>query len=168
MNSKNKDIRPSLLDRLCDAGDGRGDVVNYSIDDLRAAVQSDLQHLLNTRTRFLSPDAACEHVQDTLVNFGLPDMTTQSLVTDRGRREFGEWMERTIRRYEPRFAEVQVHIGEQRKDRGRRGSSRSRRGGGLSFSVDALLIADPAPEDVSFDSKVDPISQSITLKEVYR
>lgn len=167
MSYASKDIRPSLLDRLCDTADGRGSVVNYSIDDLRAAVQRDLQNLLNTRIRFLSPDESCDQIQDTLVNFGLPDMTTQSLATERGRREFAEWMERTIERFEPRFARVKVTIGEQRRERGRRGSARVRRGG-LSFSVDALLIADPAPEDVSFDSRVDPVSQTITLREVHR
>lgn len=162
---KNKDIRPSLLDRLSDTQGLRGDTANYSINELRAAVQTDLQHLLNTRVRFISPSEDCEDVQDTLVNFGLPDMTTQSLVSEDGRRQFATWMERAIRRFEPRFKNVTVVIGDQR-ERGR-GSRRSAHGG-LSFRVDATLFADPAPEDVSFDSKIDPVSQTITLREVHR
>ncbi|MFT7287921.1 MAG: type VI secretion system protein ImpF [Halieaceae bacterium] len=154
---KKKDIRPSLLDRLTNADNFKEGSRYYSINELRHSVQTDLQYLLNTRVRFLSPDEECAETQDTIVNFGLPDITTQSLVSEQGRRQFASWMERSIRRFEPRFKDVTVNVGGQfEKEEG------------LAFRIDAVLFADPAPEDVAFDSTIDPISAMIALKEVRR
>ncbi|MEM1141390.1 MAG: type VI secretion system baseplate subunit TssE [Pseudomonadota bacterium] len=159
---KRKEIRPSLLDRLLH--DERLDVEHryYSMNELRESVQTDLQHLLNTRVRFISPDIDKDDAQDTILNYGLVDITSQTLVSEQGRREFADWIERTIRRFEPRFKNVKVTVGDR--------TARSNRTplGGFVFRVNAVLYADPAPENVSFDSRIDPGNQTITVKEALR
>ncbi|MEM6483564.1 MAG: type VI secretion system baseplate subunit TssE [Pseudomonadota bacterium] len=157
-----KEIRPSILDRLLH--EERLDQAHsyYSMHELRESVQADLQHLLNTRVRFISPDAEKDDAQDTLLNYGLLDITSQTLVSEQGRREFAEWIERTIRRFEPRFKNVKVTVGE-RSPRGHKAPL-----GGFVFRVNAVLYADPAPENVSFDSRIDPGNQTIVVKEAHR
>ena len=121
---------------------------------LRDSVQRDLQNLLNTRVRFVSPDKQLKDIQDTIVNYGLPDLTSQQLTSEQGKQEFAAWIERSVKRYEPRFKSVQVTA-----------SPRSGDGDGVIFRIDAVLYADPAPEDVSFDSIIDPLTQTISLRE---
>ena len=122
--------------------------------ELRDSVQRDLQNLLNTRVRFLSPHNRLRDIQDTIVNYGLPDLTSQPLNSEQGKQEFAAWIERTVKRYEPRFKSVKVTP-----------VPRSDTVGGVTFRVDAILYADPAPEDVSFDSTIDPLTKSISLSE---
>jgi type VI secretion system protein ImpF len=151
---KNKEVRPSLLDRLLDSSSGRPGAYYFSMHELRDSVQRDLQNLLNTRVRFVSPDKRLQDIQDTIVNYGLPDLTSQQLTSEQGKQEFAAWIERSIKRYEPRFKSVEVTA-----------LSRSDDSDGVTFRVDAVLYADPAPEDVSFDSVIDPLTQTISLSE---
>lgn len=123
---------------------------------LRDSVQHDLQSMLNTRIRFISPGKELKDVQDTIFNYGLPDLTAQDLTSEQGRQEFVAWIERTIRRFEPRFKSVRVTpLEEPGTD-------------GVTFRVDAILYADPAPEDVTFDSVIDPLTQTISLSETHQ
>ena len=122
--------------------------------ELRDSVQQDLQSLLNTRVRFLSPDKRLTEVQDSVFNYGLPDLTSLQLTSEQGRQEFAIWIERSIRRFEPRFKSVQVTPCSKNED-----------ANGVTFRVDAVLYADPAPEDVSFNSVIDPLTQTISLNE---
>lgn len=150
-NDNNKEIRPSLLDRLRDLpSSSRG----FSEYEMRESVQHDLQNLLNSRIRFLSPDKSLTEIQDTIINYGLPDLTSQQLTTEQGKQEFAAWIERTIRRYEPRFKTVQVTPVTVSEVPGR-----------VTFRIEAVLYADPLPEHVNFDSLIDPLTQTISLQE---
>ena len=126
----------------------------YSMHELRDSVQRDLQNLLNTRARFVSPDPKLQAIQDSIMNYGLPDLTSQPLNSEEGRQEFAAWIERSIKRFEPRFKNVAVT------------PVKSEPGAeGVTFRIDAVLYADPAPEDVCFDSSIDPLTQTISLSE---
>jgi len=122
--------------------------------ELRDSVQRDLQNLLNSRARFVSPEPGLRAIQDSIVNYGLPDLTSQPLNSEEGKLEFAAWIERSIKRYEPRFKNVVVTPVESEP-----GSD------GITFRVDAVLYADPAPEDVCFDSRIDPLTQTFSLSE---
>jgi len=150
----NKEVRPSLLDRLLDTSSSKSGLSYFSMHELRESVQRDLNNLLNTRVRFLSPDKALGEIQNTVLNYGLPDLTSQELSSEQGKQEFSAWIERSIRRYEPRFKRVTVTPLPQKDE-----------SGGITFRVDAILYADPAPEDVSFDSVIDPLTQTVSLSE---
>ena len=151
---KNKEVRPSLLDRLLDSSGRKAHDSFYSMHELRESVQRDLENLLNSRSRFVSPDPRFKYVQDSIMNYGLPDLTSHPLNSERGKQEFAAWIERSIKRYEPRFKNVAVTpvSSEVSPD-------------GVTFRVEAVLYADPAPEDVCFDSKIDPLTQTISLSE---
>ena len=154
---KYKEVRPSLLDRLLGPPSSGQSTSYVSMLELRDSVQRDLQNLLNTRVRFLSPDKQLNEVQDSIFNYGLPDLTSLQLTSEQGRQEFAAWIERSIKRYEPRFKTVEVTPRPEKED-----------GGGVTFRVDGLLYADPAPEDVSFDSVIDPLTQTIAINEARR
>jgi type VI secretion system protein ImpF len=124
------------------------------MNELRDSVQRDLNNLLNSRVRFISPAKDLKDVQDTVINYGLPDLTSQELSSEQGKREFAAWVERSIKRFEPRFKRVVVTPVATKNNPG-----------GLKFRVDAVLYADPAPEDVSFDSIINPLTQTISLSE---
>ena len=151
---KGKEVRPSLLDRLLDSSNRGSHDSFFSMHELRDSVQRDLQNLLNTRARFLSPDPKLQAIQHSIMNYGLPDLTSQPLNSEEGKQEFAAWIERAIKRYEPRFKNVAVTpvISESGTD-------------GITFRVDAVLYADPAPEQVCFDSRIDPLTQTISLSE---
>lgn len=151
---ENKKVRPSLIDQLAGPLSRNKGASYFSMHDLRASVQRDLQNLLNTRVRFISPDKQLNEVQDTIFNYGLPDVSSIHLISEKGKQEFAIWIERSIRNYEPRFKSVQV-APVATKDKG----------SGVTFRVDAVLYADPAPEDISFDSVLDPLTQTILLNE---
>jgi type VI secretion system protein ImpF len=151
---KYKEVRPSLLDRLLGSSSNGQAATYISMNELRDSVQRDLQNLLNTRIRFLSTDIQLSEVHDSMFNYGLPDLTSLQLTSEQGRQEFAAWIERSIKRYEPRFKTVEVtpKPGKEEAD-------------GITFRVDGVLYADPAPEDVSFDSVIDPLTQTISLSE---
>ena len=144
-----------MMDRLQQSSEERPGTSYFSMHELRESVQHDLQNLLNTRVRFVSPDKQLKDVQDTVFNYGLPDLTSQQLTSEQGKQEFAAWIERTIKRYEPRFKSVEVTPLDKRETRGE----------GAVFRVEAVLYADPAPEDISFDSVIDPLTQTISVSE---
>jgi len=63
-------------------------------------------------------------------------------------------IEATIRRFEPRFLSVRVHLtdNEQRLD------------SSLRLRIDAVLHADPAPEQVTFDTIVDTVNDNVRVR----
>jgi type VI secretion system protein ImpF len=149
-----REVRPSLLDRLLDSSVSTDSTAYFSLHELRESVQRDLQNLLNTRIRFISPDPRLKEVQDSIVNYGLPDLSSQPLNSKQGKLEFASFIERAIRRYEPRFKKVTVTpVSSEAITKG------------VTFRIEAVLFADPAPEDVSFDSTIDTVTQAVTLSE---
>ena len=73
----------------------------------------------------------------------------------KSRDEFRALIEAALRRYEPRFKTVRVELLAKVDDADRT----------LRFRVDALLHADPAPEQIVFDSIVDPVSGGFEVEE---
>jgi type VI secretion system protein ImpF len=151
---------PSVLDRLLDddpaatreAARGRSQLLR----DLKQSVRRDLENLLNTRRRGLSPPPGLSELEKSLVNYGLPDFVGARLSSADSREAFCRAIEEVIRTYEPRFKTVHVVplTGDQPLDRT------------LRFRIDALLHADPAPEPVVFDSALDPGTNTIAVKGV--
>lgn len=154
-----KEIRPSILDRLIDrephlgveASIGR----NQYLRDLRLSVKRDLENLLNTRFCMRSAPEHFSHLQQSLINYGLPDLATVNIADIEKKREFIKDLEKTLAQYEPRFKTIKVqHIDN--KDAGDRS---------LRFRIDATLYADPAPEIIVFDSILDPVFRTVTVEE---
>ena len=150
-----------LLDRLMDTDpDARVDPpmsAGAALAMLRACVRRDLEVLLNARRRWRSWDPSLAELATSPVGFGLPDFAAGAFNDPRRREELRVEVEDCIRRFEPRFANVQVSLlaaptGEDKLD------------ATLRLRIEALLQAEPAPEPVSFDTLVDPGTTSVSVR----
>ena len=148
-------LLPSVLDRLLDEqsqsnGDGQ------RLDELKAAVARDLEAFLNSRRRCISPPGDLTELDRSVVDYGVEDFTGANMASPDRRERFRAAMEAAIRRYEPRFAAVEVVI---LPDEGG-GQDRT-----LRFRIEGLLHAEPAPEPLVLDSRIDPLTRAYEIKE---
>ncbi|PYJ71645.1 MAG: type VI secretion system baseplate subunit TssE [Verrucomicrobia bacterium] len=151
-------IVPSLLDRLLDDDpEVSKEPVTSRIQDLRAyegAVARDLEALLNSRHETLEelPSEFVE-VNRSLVTYGLPDLTSLSLLSQDDRNRIRRAVEQAITVFEPRLLRVRVAL-EAPRERDR----------GLHFRIDALLRVDPTPEPVTFDAVLQLNTQQYVIQ----
>ena len=147
---------PSVLDRLLDESpnpiSGRPRSRAQQLLELRSAVRRDLEALLNSHQPYLAPPAEMLELPKSLLEYGIPDFLTMNAVAENTREQFRASVEEAIRRFEPRFKMVRVALMED--------SAADRT---LRFRIEALMYAEPAPERVSFDSLLDPSSQSFSV-----
>jgi len=152
-------LQLSVIDRLID--DAPGTQIDarrtraQTLRDLRAAVRRDLEALLNTRQRCLSPPAHLTEVDNSVVGYGLPDFATASMTGRDWRDTLRRAIELSVRRFEPRFVRFSVKVMED-------GDGLER---AIRFRIDALMHADPAPEPVVFDSTVEPSVQQFAVSD---
>jgi type VI secretion system protein ImpF len=144
-------LLPSVLDRLIDDNPGSSQdpprTRAQQLAALRDSVRRDLEALLNHHRRCLTPPAGLTELAQSVVEFGAPDFLSVLAGTSAFREQFRRSLEDTIRRFEPRFVSVKVVLKPVTTD------DRT-----LRFRVDAVMYAEPAPEPVSFDSRLDPAS----------
>ncbi|HWV16204.1 MAG TPA: type VI secretion system baseplate subunit TssE [Cellvibrio sp.] len=156
---KKKEFRPSILDRLLDNDPS----TNMEADknrhhytrDLHNSVRRDLQNLLNTRYRIIAPPEEFKQLENSLLNYGLPDLATINITNVEKKKEFTRSLEKILRTYEPRFKSVKVILLDNSDKTDRT----------LKFRIDATLYADPAPEIIVFDSVLDPVSRTVNVEE---
>lgn len=157
--NKKKNLRPSIFDRLIDDEPHLTIEPERSkhqqIQSLRTSVLRDLEGLLNTRYKMLSPHTQHTELQTSLLNYGMPDLATINIVNDDKQKEFIHDLENILRQYEPRFKSVSVMFVQNESSVDRT----------LRFRVNATLYADPAPEIIVFDSVLEPVSRSVNLEE---
>lgn len=151
-------LRPSLLDRLIDdQPDSQSEAPvgeAQLIRELRQSVRRDLEQLLNTRTRPTSWSEQLQELDDSLVNYGIPDFTAADLNAAEHPEIIVEAIEKAIRTFEPRLKEVRVRLtGESRS------TDRT-----LRFRIDAVLQVDPLADPVRFDSVLEPTTGIIEVK----
>ncbi len=139
-------IVPSILDRLLDENpDVSKEPVTSRVQGFRSyerAVARDLEALLNSRQETLEelPSEFVE-VSRSLITYGLPDLTSLSLLSQDDRNRIRRAVEESISAFEPRLQRVRVSLEAPREqDRG------------LRFRIDALLRVEPTPEPVTFDA----------------
>jgi type VI secretion system protein ImpF len=152
-------VLPSVLDRLLDdepdQKEERPKPPSQALRDLRAAVMRDVSALLNTRRRWPPPPPELTELIPSVEDYGIPDLTGAELGNPAARDEFRRLIEETIRRYEPRFRRVRVELVEAAEKGDRT----------LRLRVDALMHADPVPEQLVFDSVLDPVQGSLEVEE---
>lgn len=145
-------LKPSVLDRLIDdEPDVNSETPRSQVQvlrELRQSVRRDLQNLLNTRYRCVAWPPNLNELNDSLVNYGIPDFTAAGY--DAG--EDATWLlgaiEYAIRTFEPRVRDVKVTPI--------RDSAQLSRV--LRFRIDATLYVDPISEPVRFDSTMEAAS----------
>jgi type VI secretion system protein ImpF len=151
-------VQSPLLDRLIDeAPDQERDPVLSSTDSmiaLRNSVRRDLEALLNARRRWRSWPAHMTQLATSPIGYGIPDFASGAFGDAQRREELRQEIESTIRRFEPRFLSVRVHLLE----------TQDRLETTLRLRIEAVLHAEPAPEAVTFDTLVDPTRDDIVVR----
>jgi type VI secretion system protein ImpF len=145
-------LQPSLLDRLTDkAPDTKSESRDrrvLSMRQLRKAVLRDLAWLLNTGQLETTDDLEpYPHVRDSVMNYGLPDITGMSLsgVDTSGLEKA---VKESIIRFEPRISpdSLAVRIA-------RDGSAMGRNA--MVFTIEGQLWAEPTPMMLYLKTEVD-------------
>jgi len=139
----NTAVTLSVLDRLIDNGaDSAVPSRSESVKQLKDGLRRDLEWLLNTRRIAIPPDEALKEVNKSLYVYGLPDFTAYALNSPKDQAKLVRFLQSTVKLFEPRLANVRIvpleSIG---------GKTRT-----LRFRIDGMLLMDPAPEHVSFDT----------------
>lgn len=157
--SKLKKLRPSILDRLLDDSpfevEQDDDSTHQHLDELKESVRRDLENLLNTRRRPFTDVESESELSNSIISYGLPDLTHINLYNAEEKAAFIQHLETLIRRFEPRFYSVKVTLHETAPEDST-----------LNFRVDAIMHADPTPELIIFDTSVEPVMQGIEITEV--
>lgn len=151
-------VQLSLLERLIDHEPENTHEVplsrSQSLRQLRAAVRRDLEWLLNTvRPPDIVPPGMPE-LSKSLLAFGLPDFTTTTLNSAHDEQRLLRSIEASIRLFEPRLSRVRVSARQKL----------SKKLPSLHFQIEAMLMVDPAPELILFDTVLEVARGSYQVK----
>ena len=139
-------VTQSLLERLIDRDPAAGAEAPMmraqSVRLLKASLRRDLEWLLNTRRIPEPVPEGCEQLESSLYSFGLPDVTSLNYEVAADRNHLARMLERTIALFEPRLERLKVNALEPVP-----GATHV-----LRFQIEGLLMMDPAPELISFDT----------------
>lgn len=159
--ARSNSVRPlllSVLDRLIDESpeSSKESVVGAAQfeRDLRASIRRDIEDLLNTRLRFLAAPEESQELRRSSYEYGVTDLSGANLTTRKRRAEHLKTIEASLRANEPRFKSVKV-VAVDDSDRADRS---------LHFRIEALIHADPAPESMTLDSRVDPLTRTFHVQ----
>jgi type VI secretion system protein ImpF len=140
-------VTPALLDRLIDLDPGASSDPpasrNQSVRQLKISLRRDLEWLLNTRRIAEEAPEAYEQVCHSLYHYGLADVTSMALNSPRDKTRLLRMIESILADFEPRLSKVRVSA----VDDGASGGPRV-----LRFQIEGLLMMDPAPEQIFFDT----------------
>lgn len=140
--------KPSLLDRLIDRSprESADPPISreQSIAQYRASVSRDVEWLLNARQSITPIPASLEEVPESVLAYGLPDLTSIGTDSPEARQGLVRKIERAIRLFEPRLSQVRVLTSEM-PDGPRQ----------IRLTIDGMLEMDPEPERVVFDTVVE-------------
>jgi len=149
----------STLDRLIDQDpDASAEAVpnrSQSVRQLKEALRRDLEWLLNTRRIAVPPDESLKELNRSVYVYGLPDFTAYSLKNPKDQTKLVRFLHQTVKIFEPRLANVRVVPLEETT-----GFART-----LRFRIEGLLLMDPAPEHVSFDTVLELTSGEYEVRD---
>lgn len=148
-------MRP-LLNRLIDP-----QASSASARSQREAIQRDLEDLLNTRWRCKSWPPQYEELEQSVVNYGIPDFTGTSFDNPLSQRDFRMIITRAISRFEPRLQNVKVSL----MAGADAGSAETRT---LRFKIEAMLQSDEGWRDVAYETLMNPTDSTFTVKRAER
>jgi len=158
-NDSGRAVQLSILDRLTDdepAVRTEAPITREkSLRMMRVAVQRDLEALLNTiRIAEKVPETYTE-LRDSLWLYGLPDINSISLQNQQDEERLLRSLERAIQQFEPRLSRVRVTSYDR--------ILKSRQV--VEFHVEAMLMIEPAPERIAFDTILEIGKGSYRVKE---
>jgi type VI secretion system protein ImpF len=151
-------ILPTVLDRLLDDSPdqpARDRVLYFHLESYKAALARDLEALLNSRVvQFDNFSELYPLAEKSIVNYGIPDMCSMSLLKPDDRIQLQKHVQDAIENYEPRLSRVVVTL-----------DTAENIERFLRFRVDALLIIHPHHPPISFDATLQLSSNLYQVKE---
>lgn len=154
-----RNVQASLLDRLIDQEpDNRYEPQVTRAESLRRfrqAVKRDLEWLLNTTKLPIEIPETCPEIQKSLLCYGLPDISSISLQNLADEQRLLRSIECAIEIFEPRLARARVTSKEE-LTYGQQS---------ITFHVEAILMIDPAPERIAFDTVLEISKGAYSVKD---
>jgi type VI secretion system protein ImpF len=156
----NSAVTLSVLDRLTDA-DPRSPSVEApltraeSVRALRSAVRRDLEWLLNTRRCPEDPGSVNVETENSLYNYGLPDFSAYSIASVKDQTKLVRVLQAAVKVFEPRLANIRV-VPVEINPKGMRS---------VRIRIEGLLMMDPAPEHISFDTTLQLTTGDFRIKD---
>lgn len=145
-------VTQSVLDRITQVEDWPT-TRNQSVRFFRDALKRDLEWLLNTRKPPLEQIASRPTVRDSVINFGLPDISALGLSSASDQRSLRMAIEACLAVFEPRLSGVRVTLES--------ADTTDRR---LRFHIEGNMKLDPAPEEIAFDTVLELSSGEYKVK----
>lgn len=145
-------ITQSVLDRLMTVEEWpttRAQSLRFYKDALRR----DLEWLLNTRQPPMPELNSYPAAKATVINYGLPDITTIGLMSAADHKTLRLAIELCLKTFEPRLTDVHVTLEDS--------DTVDRR---LRFHIEGNMKLDPAPEEISFDTVLELASGEYKVK----
>jgi type VI secretion system protein ImpF len=145
-------VTQSVLDRLMTLEEWpatRAQSLRY----FKEALKRDLEWLLNTRQPPLEELVKYPMAAASVINFGLPDITSLGLSSASDHGRLRRAIELCIRNFEPRLTDVRVTLES--------ADTVDRR---LRFHIEGNMKLDPAPEEISFDTVLELTSGEYKVK----
>jgi len=147
----------SVLDRLIDQEPERKLELPLtraqSLRELKAALRRDLEWLLNTRRTIDEAPASLKELERSLYNYGLPDVSSLYLRSSNDQALLLDAIKTAIDIFEPRLLNIKVTLESASDDKRV-----------IRFAIEGLLRMDPAPEQIFFDTVLEPTSGQYQVK----
>ncbi|CAI9121520.1 type VI secretion system baseplate subunit TssE [Brytella acorum] len=147
----------SVLDRLLDDTPDRlmdpPVSKTRTLDALRAAIRRDLEALLNATRPWVLPAPHHDALACSPLGYGLRDVTSRALSNQDERTRIRDEVEDTIRRFDPRLADIHVTL---LPDDAPLSTV-------IRLHIEGLVLMDPEPELVRYSTAILPPGQMISV-----
>ena len=159
-NQPNSAVTLSVLDRLTDS-DPKSPTVEAplsraeSVRLLRSGVRRDLEWLLNSRRNPDDPGNALVETENSVFTYGLPDFSTYAIASPKDQTKLVRVLQTALKVFEPRLANVRV-VPVDINSKGLRT---------MRIRIEGLLLMDPAPELISFDTTLQLTTGDFSIKD---
>lgn len=150
-------IRLSVLDRLIDNEPEVSTEVplddNQALRIIQAAVRRDLENLLNTRYRCIAWPPELKELDDSLINYGIPDFTASGLNAAQDSDILIKAIRLSISLFEPRLTDLRIErVQDDYVDRTFR------------FSIEGTLLIEDKTLRVRFNSSLESETGQFAIK----
>ncbi|WP_394144964.1 type VI secretion system baseplate subunit TssE [Vibrio atypicus] len=126
-----------------------------SRENFRRSIRHDIEALLNSKLHWHVWPEWYGELDRSLMTYGLPDFSSMPLSSQDGRDSLCRVVEQAIRTFEPRFVDVSVETLDKEQPLDRI----------LKLRICAICMIDGEPEEVVFDSEVEPVCLGIKVSE---
>lgn len=155
-----RNVLTSFLDRLIDHEPKKSGDPTLSFEEsvrvFKQAVLRDLEWLLNTRRSLPHGPPLSRELENSILNYGLPDISALGVRDPEARSRLVRNVEETIARFEPRLSGVRAVL---------HGSDDSDQPQELHILIHATLEMDPSPERIVFDTLIDVNSGHFSVED---